>query len=680
MHIWTRKISDVLVDKAGIDTSIAELMVSTVVKVAVTASLAAIIGGVTMFSAMANASTQTSSSFQTSDLQFARAVHAADRIIGYDTGAVALLTDTGGSCAVDLWHGVTTSGVTNLREDRSTLSQACSAVAGVNLAAPPTGADKVVGLASVSLSYSNIGGRPETFDSNGNVTFDAAAVRPASVSTADWVDGRPYKINLNLASDKSHLTAFAKNSALIGFANIVNTPQAVVAPRSLRFVPSLAPIPAPVNISGVARSTTTGAVFGGVHEGITVTITGGECSDGSATTLVTKYVTSSPAGVADVSQTQAPVLTGQAAQFDLAGVKNGAQGTVSVVAACTGNTVTTEASQPYSQAVPVPTVSVAESNPFSTHVVSWNQVSSLGTAFTGSWAGNDGTSGTLPAVAMNASNVTVTHPAYGTYGVTDTYTVTATVAGQSATSSVAISHAWPAIPKASAFARTENNLTPVNESLTWSFTTVCPVGTTIYAQSSEDRTGQANGTVSTTVHATSGYRANNRALTWNPAYALQGYDYGIHVSTECVITSTGAASATQSAGYNFTSGMNTPGAPTWSSYNVGGYNNNAANTHSTKSATCTSSSACGAYVIITYNPYCPAGSTVTGTSFTSTGWPGQDPSLRGPFIHSWDWLDWWQGPGSTQTVQYTNAFYSCQTPWSIKRSNISGTNDLVVNP
>jgi dihydroorotase-like cyclic amidohydrolase len=114
MHIWSRKISRVLADKSGMETSVAELMVSTIVKVAVTGSLAAIIGGVTMFSAMANASTQNSSAYQTSDLQFAKAVHAAERVIGYDDGAVALLSKSGAACSIDIWHGVKDAGASTL--------------------------------------------------------------------------------------------------------------------------------------------------------------------------------------------------------------------------------------------------------------------------------------------------------------------------------------------------------------------------------------------------------------------------------------------------------------------------------------------------------------------------------------------------------------------------------------
>jgi hypothetical protein len=679
MHIWSRKISRVLADKSGMETSVAELMVSTIVKVAVTGSLAAIIGGVTMFSAMANASTQNSSAYQTSDLQFAKAVHAADRVIGYDDDAVALLSKSGDACNIDLWHGVSDGDTVTLHEERRTDARACDLVSGISLAPGAKTTEKAAGLTSAAFTYENIGGRDITFDSSGTAALDTSKTQPSDIADSDWNDPRPYKVNLALKSDGSNLTAFAKNTVLTGYTKIVNATQAVSSPGSLRFVPSGTPVPAAVNVIDVSRSTTTGTIVGGVREGISVTFTGAQCSDNTPSTVVTKFSTTTPSGVPDVSSTQTLVLTGKATQFELAGVMNGAQGVVSITAVCGTDGESTKGSQPYTQTLPDPTVTATEQSPFSTHKVAWNKVSSLPTTFTGSWTGNDGTKGDIPATS--ALNAKVVHPAYSTYGVTNKYTVVADVSGITSDGSDSISRAWPTIPTAANFRQTEKSISPAQEALNWGYNTTCPTGTTLYTQYVEDRTGQANGSIDTTVRSTSGFKKNLNGYTWAPSYALQGYKYGIHVQTECVINSTGDASSVRSAVFDFQTGMNTPGKPTWASYNVNGYNNNAKNTHVTKSSSCTdSAAACGYWLIVTYNAYCPAGSVVVNTHFKSLGWPNEAPELRGPFEHTWGYQDYWQGTNQPEQVTYSEGWYSCQTPWGVKRSNVSGNDILTVNP
>ena len=681
MHIWSRKITRVLADKSGMETSVAELMVSTIVKVAVTGSLAAIIGGVTMFSAMANASTQNSSAYQTSDLQFAKAVHAADRVIGYDNGAVALLSKSSTGCSIDLWHGVPDAGASTvtLHEERRADTRSCDLVSGVTLTPGAKTTEKVSGLTSAKFEYENIGGRVITFNASGTPALDTSKTQPSDIADSDWNDPRPYKVDLALKSDGSNLTAFSKNSVLTGYTKIVNATQAVSTPGSLRFVPSGTPVPAAVNVVNVARSTTTGAVVGGVREGISVTFTGAQCSDNTPSTVVTKFSTATPSGVPDVSSTQTLVLDGKATQFELADVKNGAQGVVTISAVCGTDGESTQGSQPYTQDLPDPTVTATEQSPFSTHKLSWNKVSSLPTTFTGSWTGNDGTEGTIDATT--ALTTKVVHPAYSTYGVTDRYTIVANVSGATSEGGDKIGHGWPTIPTATDFTRTEKSVSPVQENIRWGYNTTCPTGTTLYTQYIEDRTGQANGSISTAVRANSGFKRSLNGYTWAPSYALQGYKYGIHVETQCVINSTGDASSTRSAVFDFQTGMNTPGRPTWASYNVNGYNGNAKNTHVTKSSRCTQSAdACGYWLIVTYDAYCPAGSVVVGTHFKSLGWPNEDPHLRGPFEHEWGYKDYWQGTNQPEQVTYSEGWYSCQTPWGIKRSNVSGNDTLTVNP
>ncbi|WIB65652.1 hypothetical protein [Curtobacterium sp. MCBD17_040] len=646
----------------------------------ITTTLASIIGGVTLFSAMTANSTESSSAFQTSDLQLAKAVHSADRVIGYGDQAVALLTNTGGSCAIDLWHGYAdASGALALREDRSTVPQACDAVTTVSLAPVATGAEKVPDLGAVSLKYTNIGGRSETFSTDGTVTLNSSATQPSGVSDDDWADPRPYKVDLSLASNRSNLTAFAKNAVLTGYAKIVNARQAATSPGSLRYVPDTTPKPSAITIVDVARSTTTGAVYAGAHEGITVTFTGAQCPDATSTTVTTSFTTATPSGVPPASNVTTKVLTGAANKFELANVKNGAQGTVSISATCAANGQATTESAPFTQGVPNPTLKVAESKPFSTHVLTWNAVSSLPTAFTNTWTGDDGTSGTVPATQALTANVV--HPAYGTYGVKDTYVLTATVNGESGTATASISRAWPTIPTAANFKRVETQVAPSKEHLSWGYNTTCPTGTTLYTEWSEDRTGQADGSVSNTVHNTSGYKKGLNSDAWAPPYALQGYYYGIHVYTECVINSTRASSATKNAEFDWVTGMNTPHAPKWASYNTGGYNGNAQDTHVTQSSSCTTSAAaCGSWLVVTYDAYCPSGADVVNTHFRSLGWPGQPANLRGPFEHEWGYQDFWQGPGTPQDVTYSQSWYSCQTPWGLKQSSISGDDTLTVNP
>lgn len=678
MHIWSRKISRVLKDKTGMETSVAELMVSTIVKVAVAGSLAAIVGGVTMFSAMANASTQNSSAFQTSDLQFAKAVHAADRVIGYDKGAVALLSKSGSGCAIDLWHGVSDGDTVTLHEERRTDTRSCDLVSGISLTPGAKTTEKATGLTSATFDYENIGGRAITFNASGTPTLDATQTQPSDIADSDWNDPRPYKVDLALKSDGSNLTAFSKNSTLTGFTKIVNATQAVSSPGSLRFVPSGTPVPAAVNVINVARSTTTGTIVGGVREGISVTFTGAQCSDNTPSTVVTKFVTQTPSGVADVSSTQTLVLDGKATQFELAGVMNGAQGVVSISAVCGTDGESTNGSQPYTQTLPDPTVTVNEQSPFSTHKLSWNKVSSLPTTFTGSWTGNDGTKGSIPATS--ALNATVVHPAYGTYGVTNKYTVVANVSGITSDGTASVSHSWPTIPTANNIKRVEK-VRPTQQQLTWGFNASCPVGTTLYSQVLEDRAGNSDGTVSNAVWRKSGFGANRSSYLWNQSTALQGYLYGVHVQSQCVINSTGAASSTKSAGLDWVAGMNKPSQPKWASYNVNGYNNNASYTHQTKSSRCTQSpQACGYWLIVTYDSYCPAGSLTVDTHFKSYGWPNESPSLRGPFEHTWGYTDYWQGTNKPEQVTYSEGWYSCQTPWTVQRSNISGNDTLTVYP
>jgi hypothetical protein len=609
-------------------------------------AVVALVGGATVLSLSGASAAQADAS----RIQFERDVRAAAIVHGYGNDAVALLADQAGKCAITIWSASADGDTKSLRSSTTVVGGKCSTTTAVDRAGQ--GQLQADQLRESVLTYENLGRRTITFDTTGNPTL-ASGSKPESVSDQDWNDVRPYTVTLTITSAVKELTVGSRTRAFIGTTPITNLP---AAGPDLRYVPPASEIPTPsdLRIASVVRSQTTGTSYSGAREGITVTLTGGICK-AMPTTLTLTYTTSSPTGVAPVNVVTQRTLTGAASTIDLAGVPNASTGSVALTAACGVGSAIKDAAANYHQDLPAPTLTAVVGSTPEQHLLTWTAISSLPSSFRVSWSSDFGADDD-EAPTSNLSTTMRFAPGY-TYGGTFTYLVAATANGEGVQSNPAkVTQAWPAAPAAQAitYTRTGYSGNFVSGTVKWSYATNCPAGTTRQAQQLENRTGQSNGTISSTVNYTGPWTANLTTVSWSPSYATQAYAYGMGVNTRCVGSNSLASPITAAQSANWVTPWTTPATPVWDAYNYRDYIRGTNWTYSTcLTAGCAS-------MTVDYKTYCPAGTWLSWSNWISQSWTGSR------FSHPMGYQDNWQLPSGSNAaaVYYMAAEYTCASPWS----------------
>lgn len=424
--------------------------------------------------------------------------------------------------------------------------------------------------------------------------------------------------------------------------------------------------PEALTVSAV-RSTVAGSMYSGAREGIMALYSGGRCY-GNTPTQVT--MTWQPSGGLPEVKAEAgtQVLTGASYGYNLAGVANGSKGSLLVntrcaVAPTSSQTAIGVARTSYTQPVPAPILTVKEGTSANQHVLNWTAVSSLPTTFQVSKRAAVGAENNAPA-ATSALTQTLNYAAGTNFGNKTDYSVKATVDTMTGTSPTqSITGQWPTTPAATGITWTHTGSSRADSkgNVTWNFSGTCPAGTTLNSRVLENRTGQSNGTYDTAVKKTTAWSAGTKSYAWAPSYALQGYSYGVGVDTQCVSNVTGLSSPVHNGqGANFTTPMAQPAAPRWNAINVwNGANTGGRPTYQTRSSCYygTENVTGGCVSIrIDYITYCPAGSWVGWSNFTSTDW---NPVS---YNHPFGWGDYWL-TGARRNVVYSNPAYQCFTSW-----------------
>lgn len=647
-----------------VDSNLKELQISQPISmkllVVAGALMIAVFGLVAALSSSAAASVR----FNASNLEFSKDVRSASLVRGFGTDRVALLTDSTTGCTIKQWYAGTINGAPALESTSTTIAGKCAATTVVP--APAAGTMRGADLATIAFSYQNLGGRPIVFDSSGNASLSTATM-PAGVIADDWNDTRPYRAQLQLVSAKDDLAKYSKQATLIGTTAVVNVPKAT----DIRFVPPTTPVltPSALQIGSIVRSATTGTTYSGAREGITVTVLGAVCPNGP-TTLVTSYTPEGPAGLAAVNTVTTAQLTGAASSVELGGVPNSTTGAVGVTASCGSGSLTTTATANYHQDLPSPQVTVTQGTSANAHVVSWTAVSSLPTNFVVSWVDTQGHSGTLaPTTALTQ---TATQTVGQTYGIQFSYRVAATVNGSTAMSGwSSITTPWPAAPKPGVINYIHTggaNYAWAN--ITWVDSGSCPAGTTRWSQYTTNMAGNSSGQLVPFAGGTTPWYQSVNSIPWQPSNALQGWWYQWLVSDKCSngVTESAVVSTQSTTGLT---PMATPATPVWNAYNIYTYTSPIYWTHST----CNAPSGCSS-LAVNYITYCPSGSWVSFSQWTSQDWGGAH------YYHPFGFGDYWKLPGSSAlNVYYFNAYYQCSTPFTRSPlSPYSGTTTVTVYP
>lgn len=446
------------------------------------------------------------------------------------------------------------------------------------------------------------------------------------------------------------------------------------------------------NVSAV-RSTSTGAVYSGAHEGVTVSFQGGACTTGS-TALTITYQATSPTGLSPVSAsfTWNPAnTTTTVGTFNLSGIQNGTAGNVKLSVTCYTGQTPYQQSFSYTQAVPATTVTVTSPTSPNVQVVAWTAVSSLPTTFTGTWVlsptGNPNPSGTI--AATSALTTTVSFPAGNTYNYTVAYTITPSVSGGSSgpSSGNSIYSAFPAPPTATSvvYASTGSGATIMDGTWSWGQSAACPTGTTFWADDITNyRWNSSTGVQETGVFTDGGWVASKLTNAWAPAYAVQGSPYRETVYTKCQSPNTGQASVTASAlsTIEYTP-MATPSAPSWNGFDFQNFTRGDTNGFGTcwNSGYWCAGSAYAAewpywsvYVRdypsygqgnvsyqMDYNYSCPTGSVLNTSYYRTDNLTYGGGNDLGYFGKQDGWTQ--NQAGDEMDIQHSNPNYSCKTLW-----------------
>ncbi len=529
MSLKRRTPREVLGDKSGIATSITDVLggigLKSVVLVAVGGTLATLF----TFWAVSAASTDASASFQTTNLTFEKEVKEADVVVGIDTTRVGLLKNVGDDCEVQTWQASSRGDKTTLQVDVDTVAGECASTTPLLAAGSAEDSRELLyDIDTPTFTYANLGGRAIEFDDAGAASL-ASATRPEDVKKIDWDDTRPHKVTLTLKTLSEDAAAVTKKAVATGFTEITN----VAAPEGdQRYVPAPSddPVPGPVTISGVTRSTTTGATYAGVREGIKVTFNGGVCVDGPSKVEVS-YTQQSPSAAVPVNAVLEAVLTGEAKSIHLTNVPNGATGTVEVAVQCLEGGVTEKQTALHTQPVPPTILTVAQNAVKENHDLSWIAVSSLPTTFEVRRT-PDGASESLLGTTSSLTYQS-TFEAGANLGLKVDYSVIAVVddvRSPKATGSITTPMATPAAA----------TVTGSAAGASWAAVACEANATPQYAERHYQQTGTSTAVSwsNLTTWATS-----RTAFVTTPAYGRTVFE----VQTRCVATKTGAISPTSTS-------------------------------------------------------------------------------------------------------------------------------------
>jgi hypothetical protein len=527
MRLERRTRRQVLRDKQGIATSMPDAMGGAAVRVMVIAGVAAVLTGAVAFVAVNAASADTSSGFQNANLAFEKAVHESDVVVGVNTDRIGLLKDVSGDkCEVQTWQGISRDGATALQVDTSTVDGVCTPTTPLLAAGSGNKSIEIVGnITTPAVAYENLGGRDITFDATAAPTL-ATGAKPTGVKQGDWQDVRPYKVSLTLQSENDKTAAAAKKAVSTGYTNVVNVTPAA---DDLRYVPSPSddPVPGPVTITGVQRSTTVGDTFAGAREGVSVSFSGAVCPAAMPTKATISYTQQSPNSASPVTTVLNSVLTGASTTVELGQVPNGSSGAIEVAATCVDGGVVVKDSTAYVQPVPATVLTVTQNAVPEKHDLTWVAVSSLPTTFELRWSVGDIDDELLTTTSALAYQ-SVNKPG-GNLGLTTTYTIVATVdTNKSPVATAQITNPLPTPPT--------TTVTSTDTGATWAAITCPAYSTAQYAA----RYYQQTGTDTTVSWGSLGAWSTSRTLTGvtTPAYGRTVTE----VHTRCVADKSSAIS------------------------------------------------------------------------------------------------------------------------------------------
>lgn len=531
MRLKRRTFREVLADNRGVASSIPEALGGVALKAIVISAIGGTLAAGIAFWASSTASAGASSDFQTSAVLFEKAVKGSDVVIGVNGSRVGLLKDTAdGRCEVQTWQNGTRDGKVSLRLDTKTVSGTCTPTTPLLAAAStPDSRELAWEIDAPAFTYSNLGGREIVFNATGTPTLKTGA-KPSGVKQADWDDVRPYKVAMSLKSANKDAALVTKKSVSTGYTNVMNV---TAAEDDLRYVPapSDSPIPGPITITSVVRSTTTGTAYAGAREGAAITFSGAVCPTGP-TKINVSYVRQSPSVAAAVNTVISAVMTGESRTVHLGSVPNGASGEVSATATCVEGGVAVSDSTGFTQKVPATTLTAKQNAAPEKHDLSWIQVSSLPTQFELRWtvgSKNNELLTTTSALAYQSVN-----SVGGNLGLTTQYSIVATVDGN--TSPAATASLTNPLPKAPA-----TTVTAADGGASWSAIS-CPAQTVAEYSS---RYHHQTGTSTTVSWSAKSDWSTNRTLTGvtTPAYGRTVYE----VDSRCVATVSGVISPTSTA-------------------------------------------------------------------------------------------------------------------------------------
>lgn len=424
MKVKQRLLRDVLRDKRGISTSMPEVMAGVSLKAIVVTAIGGVLAAGLGMWAVSSASADASSGFQAVNVSFEKQVRESDVVIGAGDSRVGLLMDSGESCKVEVWQSGTRDGKTTLRVDTTTVAGVCTPT--TPLPAPgasPDGRELLYDIAAPTFEFANLGGRALTFSSSSVPTL-VTGIKPDEAKTADWNDVRPHRVQMTLQTLSDDASVATKKGVATGFTNVMNVS---AADDSLRYVPAPSdkPVPGPVSITAVERSSIVGDEFAGVKEGIRVTFAGAVCASGPSKVVVS-YTQLAPSTAPPVTTVVNKVLTGGAESIDLGTVRNGSTGTVEAAVTCVDGGVEEKQSVSYTQPLPPTVLTVTQNEAQEKHDLSWIAVSSLPTSFELRW-----TVGTIQDELL-ATTSELTHQAVNkpgaNLGLTSSYSIVASVA------------------------------------------------------------------------------------------------------------------------------------------------------------------------------------------------------------------------------------------------------------
>lgn len=520
-----RSYQEVLRDKSGLSTSLADTLGGIGLKTIGLSLAGGVLATLLVFWVVATSSADTSSGYQTAGVNFERAVQGSDVVIGSGTNRVGLLTDTAdGRCEVQTWQNGSRDGRTTLHVDTKTVPGVCTpTTALIALGKGDSAQELIFNIETPVFTFSNLGGRSITFDAAGAPTL-ATGAKAEGVKPVDWDDVRPYSVKLNLTTLNERTSKVTQKAELSGVTNVVNVS---VGQDDNRYVPppSTDPVPGPLRITSVLRSTTVGTPYSGAREGVEVSVAGGVCPSGP-TKLTASYTQQSPSAAAAVTAVLSKQLTGAATPINIGSTPNGSSGAVDVSATCIEGGVVETTATGFTQAVPTPVLTVKQNAQADKHDLSWTQVSSLPTQYHVEWSSTNKKTGKLDLPGLTT---TVTHELGTVYGFTTTYKVRATVNNvTSGDSTAAISNSWPAVAKPVLTQNASNK-----DKVQWNWKAVsCPAGT--IAEYSSAYWRHDIGLSAWTTPGTS------------PAYSVvtsyQGYDYSVDAKARCRSAVTGSFS------------------------------------------------------------------------------------------------------------------------------------------